>query len=84
MLRPCLPRCRSSGMVDYFEVVMMELEFYDVKARAKFKSKLFDIQEKESKGVKRFFAVAKSPTGKYPCWRVLSTEQAKELVDNCF
>jgi len=50
-------------MVDYFEVVMMELEFYDVK---------------------RFFAVAKSPTGKYPCWRVLSTEQAKELVDNCF
>lgn len=57
----------------------MELEFYDVKTKSKFKSSDFDVREKESKGRKRFFAVTKSPAGSHECWRVLSQEQAEKL-----
>ncbi len=57
----------------------MELEFYDVKTKSKFKSDKFEIREKESKGVTRFFAVTKAPSGTHECWRVLSKAQAAEL-----
>lgn len=54
---------------------MAELEFYDVKARKKFKSSSFRIEEKKG----RFFAVAKSQSGPHECWRVLSKDQAAKL-----
>jgi hypothetical protein len=54
---------------------MAELEFYDVKARSKFKSSSFRIVEKKG----RFFAVAKSQSGPHECWRVLSKDQAAKL-----
>lgn len=57
----------------------MELEFYDVKSKSKFKSDKFEVRTKESKGVKRYFAVTKSPSGSHECWRVLSKEQAEKL-----
>lgn len=53
----------------------MEVEFYDVKSKAKFKSS--DVEVREKKG--RFFAVTKSPSGDYECWKVLSKEQAAKL-----
>lgn len=54
---------------------MKELEFYDVKAKNKFKTEEYDIREKKG----RNFAVAKSPSGPHECWRILSEKQAKEL-----
>jgi len=54
---------------------MAELEFYDVKARKKFKTSDFRIEEKNG----RFFAVAKSQSGPHECWRVLSKTQAEQL-----
>jgi hypothetical protein len=54
---------------------MKELEFYDVKAKNKFKTADYDIREKKG----RHFAVAKSPSGPHECWRILSEKQAKEL-----
>ncbi len=57
----------------------MELEFYDVKSKSKFKSSQFEVRKKDSKGVTRFFAVTKSPSGSHECWRVLSKKQAEEL-----
>lgn len=54
---------------------MAELEFYDVKARKKFKSSSFRIEEKKG----RFFAVTKSQSGPHECWRVLSKDQAAKL-----
>ena len=57
----------------------MELEFYDVKTKSKFKTSEFDVRKKFSKGVDRYFAVAKSQKGTHECWRVLSKDQAKEL-----
>jgi len=54
---------------------MKEIEFYDVKAKNKFKTTTYDVREKKG----RFFAVAKSPTGSHECWRILSEKQAKEL-----
>lgn len=54
---------------------MAELEFYDVKAKKKFKTTQFDIREKKG----RFFAVTKSPSGPHECWKILSEKQAKEL-----
>lgn len=53
----------------------MELEFYDVKSKAKFSTSEFDVREKKG----RFFAVAKSQCGPHECWRVLSKVQAEEL-----
>ena len=57
----------------------MELEFYDVKTKSKFKSSKFEVREKVSKGTTRFFVVTKSPSGSHECWRVLSKKQAEEL-----
>lgn len=57
----------------------MELQFYDVKTKSKFKSSHFEVRKKESNGVTRFFAVTKSPAGSHECWRVLSKEQAEKL-----
>ncbi|MFW3147259.1 MAG: hypothetical protein ACMUIE_10675 [Thermoplasmatota archaeon] len=54
---------------------MKELEFYDVKAKSKFKTDKYEIREKKG----RHFAVAKSKTGPHECWRILSEKQAKEL-----
>ena len=53
----------------------MELEFYDVKSKSKFKATEFRVVEKKG----RFFAVAKSQSGPHECWRVLSKVQAEEL-----
>lgn len=54
---------------------MKEVEFFDVKAKTKFKTTKYDIREKGG----RFFAVAKSPTGKHECWKILSAKQAADL-----
>ena len=57
----------------------MELEFYDVKSKSKFKSSDFEVRKKEAKGKVRYFAVTKSKSGPHECWRVLSKAQAEEL-----
>ena len=54
---------------------MEELEFYDVKSKKKFKASKFDVRERSG----RFFAVTKSLTGDYECWKVLSKDQAGKL-----
>ncbi len=54
---------------------MSEMQFYDVKSKSKFSTSQFEVREKGG----RFFAVAKSPTGTYECWRVLSKDQAAKL-----
>ena len=54
---------------------MAELEFYDVKSKKKFKATDFRIEEKKG----RFFAVTKSPTGSYECWRVVAKDMAAKL-----
>jgi hypothetical protein len=54
---------------------MKEVEFFDVKAKKKFKTAKYDIREKNG----RFFAVAKSPNGTHECWKILSAKQAAEL-----
>ena len=54
---------------------MAELEFYDVKSKKKFKATEFRIEEKKG----RFFAVTKSPTGDYECWKVVSKDMAQKL-----
>ncbi|MBN1871876.1 MAG: hypothetical protein JW800_04810 [Candidatus Omnitrophica bacterium] len=54
---------------------MAEVEFFDVKSKAKFKTGDFRVEEKKG----RFFAVAKSPSGKHECWRVLSKDKAAQL-----
>ena len=56
-------------------LIKMEIEFYDVKAKSKFKTDKFKVEERKG----RFFAVAKSPNGDHECWRVLSKEQAEKL-----
>lgn len=53
----------------------MELEFFDVKTKGKFKTSDFRIEERKG----RSFAVAKSPTGTHECWRVLSKDMAAKL-----
>ncbi len=54
---------------------MTELEFYDVKSKKKFKSSDYRIEEKKG----RFFAVTKSLTGSYECWRVVSKDAAAKM-----
>ena len=54
---------------------MAELEFYDVKSKDKFKTTNFEVREKSGK----FFAVTKSPTGDYECWKIISRVQAEEF-----
>ncbi|MBT4604578.1 hypothetical protein HOC01_02985 [archaeon] len=56
-----------------------ELEFYDVKTKAKFKSKNYEVRVREVKRTKRYFAVTKSLAGEHECWRVISSDKAKEL-----
>ena len=51
---------------------MPEIEFYDVKSKAKFKASDFSIKERNG----RFFAVAKSKSGTHECWRVISKDDA--------
>ena len=53
----------------------MEMEFYDVKTKKKFKTDKFKVQERGG----RFFVVAKSPTGTHECWRVVSKDQAAKF-----
>jgi hypothetical protein len=50
--------------------IMTELEFYDVKAKGKFKTS--DYRFEERKG--RKFAVAQSDTGTHECWRVVKKD----------
>lgn len=52
-----------------------KLSFYDVKSKKKFETDQYKIVEKKG----RWFAVAKSPSGDYECWRVLSKDQAQKL-----
>ncbi len=54
---------------------MQELEFYDVKSKAKFKSSDYQIKERSG----RNFAVTKSKSGPHECWRVVSKDQAAKL-----
>ena len=49
-----------------------ELEFFDVKSKKKFKASDYKIVNKGG----RFFAVTKSRTGSYECWRVISKDFA--------
>ncbi|MBW2978091.1 hypothetical protein KY331_04565 [Candidatus Woesearchaeota archaeon] len=51
---------------------MAEIEFYDVAQKKKFKTDKFKIVQKKG----RFFAVSRSPTGRYDCWRVISKDDA--------
>jgi len=48
-----------------------EIEFYDLKSKKKFMSTSWRIVEKSG----RNFAVTKSPTGDYECWKVLGKDQ---------
>ncbi|MFW6230559.1 MAG: hypothetical protein ACOC32_00890 [Nanoarchaeota archaeon] len=52
-----------------------EIEFYDVKSKSKFKTTEYRVEERNG----RFFAVTKSPSGDYECWRVLGKEKAEQL-----
>ncbi len=54
---------------------MAEIQFFDVKTKKKFKTSDFRIVQKKG----RSFAVTKSPTGSYECWRVISKDQAAKL-----
>ena len=60
---------------DKFQIMKEKLSFYDVKSKSKFESSEYDIRERN----KRHFAVTKSPSGNYECWRVLSKEQGERL-----
>ncbi len=51
-----------------------ELEFFDVKTKHKFKTSDYRIVHKGG----RAFAVTKSKTGSYECWRVVSKEFAEK------
>lgn len=51
------------------------IEFYDLKEKKKFKSTEYRIEERKG----RYFAVTKSQTGDYECWKVLGKEQAARL-----
>lgn len=54
---------------------MPEMEFFDVKEKKKFKTSEFRLEERKG----RFFVVAKSPTGSYECWKVVSKDTAAKL-----
>ncbi len=64
---------------------MEEIEFYDVKSKEKFKTTDYRIVEKTSKSKKsgkdvtRYFAVTKSQTGDYECWKVVSKDFAMKV-----
>lgn len=50
-----------------------EISFYDVKAKKKFTSSEYRIEERKGK----YFAVTDSPTGDYECWRVVTKDFAE-------
>jgi len=52
---------------------MQSIEFYDVKSKSKFSTSEYEIRDKGG----RFFAVTKSPTGDYECWKVVSKDFAQ-------
>ena len=54
---------------------MEEMEFFDVKTKNKFKTTEYRVEQKGP----RFFVVAKSPTGSYECWKVVSKEKGQAL-----
>jgi len=54
----------------------IEIEFYDVKTKAKFVSKKYVVEQKG----KRHFVVAPSPTGDYQCWKIIGAETLKILT----
>ena len=51
-----------------------EIEFFDVKSKKKFKTTEYKIVVKGG----RSFAVTKSPSGTYECWRVVSKDFAEK------
>lgn len=56
---------------------MEELSFYDVKTKEKFNSSEYRVEERSGKK----FAVTKSPTGDYECWRVISSADADKIAE---
>jgi len=52
-----------------------EVEFFDVKSKKKFKTHDYRIVDKGG----RMFAVTKSPSGTYECWRVVSKDFAEKV-----
>jgi len=64
---------------------MEEMEFFDVKTKAKFKATEYDVRERTStnkntgKTTTRYFAVTKSKAGPHECWKVLSKDMAEKL-----
>ena len=56
---------------------MDEIEFYDLKSKSKFKATEYRLEERKG----RFFAVTKSPTGDYECWKVLGKDAAARVKE---
>lgn len=62
-----------------------KLSFYDVKSKSKFETEDYRVEKKITKNkttgkeTVRYFAVTKSPSGAYECWKVLSKDQAEAL-----
>ena len=56
------------------------LEFYDVKSKSKFTSSEWRIEVKESKGSKRYFAVAKVPGEAHEAWRTVGKDFAAKYM----
>lgn len=52
------------------------LEFYDIKKKSKFSTTEWRIEEKESKGRTRYFAVAKISGEDREAWRIVSKDFA--------
>jgi len=57
--------------------VKQELNFYDVKMKAKFPSTEWRIEVKESKGKMRYFAVSKVPGQPHEAWLIDKEDFAK-------
>lgn len=55
----------------------MELEFFDVKSRTKFKSTDWRVEAKTAKGKTRYFAVSKVPGASHEAWRIVAEAFAK-------
>jgi hypothetical protein len=65
-------------IVNYKKLTMKEsLNFYDLKSKLKFNSTDYEIRKKG----KRFFAVTKSLSGPYECWRVLTKALGEKLFN---
>ncbi len=53
------------------------LRFFDPKKRNTFKTTKYDLKTRQTKGGKRYFAVAKAPSGS-EAWRIISNELYKK------